>query len=125
VIRDFVADDLQRVREIFEQRRYNFELPDMDNPLVLARKVSTDEQGIVRLAAFARMQVNAYLLVDGDWNTPRGRLDAIGPLQEAMIERCRYFGIDEASAQVSPRFARRLKDFGWRPALGGTVYKSL
>lgn len=125
MIRDFVADDLQRVREISEQRKYNFALPDMDNPLILARKVSTDENGIVRLAAFARMQVNAYLLVDGAWETPGRRLDAIGPLQEAMTERCKYFGIDEASAQVSPRFAQRLANFGWKPALGNTVYKPL
>lgn len=125
MIRDFVADDLQRVREIFQQRKYNFELPDMDNPLILARKVSTDENGIVRLAAFARMQVNAYLLVDGAWETPGRRLDAIGPLQEAMTERCKYFGIDEASAQVSPRFGRRLKDFGWIFAPGATVARNL
>lgn len=125
MIRDYRGSDYDRVVEIFRQREYEFKLPDLDSPLMLTRKVVVDSDDVVRIAAFARLQVNAYLLIDDTWATPQGRLDSIGMIQDAMTERCRFFGVDEASAQVHPRFARRLKKIGWRFAPGITVARNL
>lgn len=124
-VRDYLASDFDRVKDIYLQRKYEFELPDLDHPLILSRKVLVDSEDIVRLAAFARLQVNAYLLVDGKWETPKMRLESMEKLQGAMIDRCKFFGVDEASAQVEPRFARRLKGLHWRPAPGVTVARNL
>lgn len=125
MIRDYQAADYDRVVEIFKQRAYEFKLPDLDSPLMLTRKVVADSDGVVRLAAFARLEVNAYLLVDSSWETPKARLDAISGLDDAMRERCRFFGVDEANAQVHPRFGRRLERLGWKPALGATYYREV
>lgn len=126
MLRDYRGDDHDRVQKIFHQRKYEFELPDLASPLILVRKVITDTNDIPRLAAFAKLQANAYLLVDNTWKTPIERLAAIQGLQDAMIERCQFFGIDEASAQVGYRFGRRLEDkFGWKAALGKTIYREV
>jgi hypothetical protein len=126
MIREYRGEDYDQVQNIFRQRKYEFALPDLASPLILVRKVITDTNDIPRLAAFAKLQANAYLLVDNTWKTPIERLAAIQGLQDAMIERCQFFGIDEASAQVGHRFGRRLEDkFGWKTALGKTIYREV
>lgn len=126
MIRDYRGSDHEQVQDIFRQRRYEFQLPDLASPLILVRKVIADDHDVARMAAFAKLQANAYLLVDSTWKTPIERLAAIQGLQDAMIERCQFFGIDEASAQVGYRFGRRLEDkFGWKAALGKTMYREV
>jgi hypothetical protein len=44
-------------------------------------------------------------------------------LQFAMIDHARIAGLDQVTAQVTPRFGRRLKSFGWEKSLGETWHR--
>lgn len=122
-IRTYTAKDFDRIRSFHSEAKFGWEFPNPDDKRVLIKECVVDEDGIVRLAAFGRLQTNAYLLVDGAWRTPEERLEAIEILEFAMIEKAKSLGLDQATAQVDPRFGQRLKNFGWDKSLGETWHK--
>lgn len=119
-IRDYTEADLARLEEIYETHKEEFELPDPFDVRVVIRRCLVDQRNKARIIAFGRVQLNAYLLVDGKWKTPEERLQAIGLLEQTMIEDARAKGFDEVTAQVSRRFGERLKDLGWIKSPGVT-----
>lgn len=119
-IRAYTEKDLDRVTELHRRGRHAFDLPDPEDPHIVVKKCFVDEHGAVRLAAFGRVQVNAYLLIDGTWKSPQERLEAIEILEFAMIEQAREKGFDQVTAQVEPRFGRRLQQLGWQRSIGVT-----
>jgi hypothetical protein len=120
-IREYSDADLARIKLLHS--KHAFELPDPADARVVIRKCVVDEKGIVRLAAFGRAQLNAYLFIDDEWRTPEERLEAIEILETAMIEQARILGFDQTTAQVEPRFGQRLKNFGWGKSPGETWHK--
>ena len=118
-IRDLTEADFDRIREIYRERKYEFQLPDPKHPLVLIKKGLIDDEKLV-MAAFARLQLNAFLIVDGKWKTPIDRLEGVELIEEAMISAATAFGLDEGSIQVSKRFGQRLEALGWKQGLGVT-----
>ena len=122
-IRDYQGKDFDRIWRFHSEAKFDFQMPDLNNNLVKIRKCLIDEVGIVRMAAFGRLQANAYLLIDGTWKSPEERLEAIAILEFAMIQEAKILGLDQATAQVEPRFGQRLKNFGWNKSLGETWHK--
>jgi len=122
-IRSYTGKDFDRIRQFHSEAKFGFEMCDPSDVRVLIRECLVDDEGIVRMAAFGRAQVNAYLLVDGTWKTPEERLEAIEILEFAMIEKAKALGLDQATAQVDPRFGQRLKMFGWDKSIGETWHK--
>lgn len=122
-IRAYTESDLDRVVELHRRGKHDFELPDLGDAHVVVKKCLVDEDGKVRLAAFGRVQVNAYLLVDGAWKDPQQRLEAIEILEFAMVEQARIAGFDQVTAQVDPRFGRRLQMLGWQRSIGVTYHR--
>jgi hypothetical protein len=98
-------------------------MPNPDDPLVVIRECLIDDEDIVRMAAFGRLQANAYLLVDRTWKTPEERLEAIQVLEYAMVEKAKILGLDQATAQVDLRFGKRLEAMGWRKGMKTTFSK--
>lgn len=121
-IREYSPADLDQLKKFHSEGKFDFILPDPEEPQIVIRKCF-EEGGKVRMAAFGRAQLNAYLLVDGEWKTPAERLEAIQILEFAMIDRAKALGFDQATAQVTPKFAKRLKDFGWEQSSGETWHK--
>lgn len=122
-IREYTKQDLDRATELHRRGKHEFELPDPEDPHVVVKKCLVDERGIVRLVAFGRVQANAYLLVDGAWKSPQERLEAIEILEYAMVEQARIAGLDQVTAQVDPRFGRRLQQLGWERSIGVTYHR--
>jgi len=122
-IRSYTNKDFDRIRQFHAEAKFGWEFPNPDDKRVLIKECLVDEDGTVRLAAFGRLQVNAFLLVDGTWRTPEERLEAIEILEFAMIEKAKILGLDQATAQVDPRFGQRLKMFGWDKSIGETWHK--
>ena len=120
-LRDFDSNDLHRILELHE--KHEFELPDLNDARMVVKKCLLDNRGKIRLAAFGRLQANAYLLVDGTWRTPEERYEAIQILEFAMISQAKIAGLDQVTAQVTPRFGRRLEPFGWKKSLHETWHK--
>lgn len=122
-VRTYTEKDFARIQKFHSEAKHGFELPDPEHPCVLIRECIVDDRGVVRLAGFARLQANAYLLVDGKWKTPAERLEAIQILEYVMIEKGRVMGLDQVTAQVTPRFGKRLEDMGWSKGIGTTYSK--
>jgi hypothetical protein len=134
-ILEYSNSDLETLRRYHSEAKFGFEFPDPTEPQVIIRKCLVDDDGVVRMAAFGRLQACAWLLVDGSWKTPAERFEAVEILEFAMCEEARNlrlrvddsrpFGIDEATAQVTPAFGKRLRLMGWDQSIGQTWHKSL
>jgi hypothetical protein len=122
-IRTYQKADFDRVRSFGSEAKYGFEFPNPEDCRVVIKECLLDESGTVRMAAFGRLQANAYLLVDGTWKSPEERLEAIEILEFAMVEKAKLLGLDQATAQVDPRFGKRLEAFGWHQGIGTTFSK--
>ncbi len=122
-IRTYQKADFDRVRSFGSEAKYGFDFPNPEDARVVIKECLLDESGAVRMAAFGRLQANAYLLVDGTWKSPEERLEAIEILEFAMVEKAKLLGLDQATAQVDPRFGQRLKAFGWDKSIGETWHK--
>jgi len=122
-LRTYQTSDFDRIRQFFSEGKFGWEFPNPEDPRVVIKKCLLDSDGTVRMAAFGRLQANAYLLTDGTWKTPEERLEAIEILEFAMIEEARILGLDQATAQVDPRFGKRLELFGWQKSIGETWHK--
>jgi len=121
-IRQYEKADLELLRKFHSEGKFGFEFPDPEEKQVIIKKCLVDG-GKVRMAAFGRLQANAYLLVDGEWKTPAERFEAIQILEAAMIEQAKILGIDQATAQVTLKFGSRLELLGWHQGIGATFSK--
>lgn len=124
-IREYDEKDLKRVVELYRQDKKEFALPDPADARVAVKKCLVDARGRIRLVGFGRVQLNAYLLIDGKWKSPAERLEAIEILEFAMIQQAKTLGFDQATAQVEPPFGRRLRTLGWHESMGTTYCKDL
>lgn len=122
-IRGYTKKDFDRIRQFHSEAKFGWEFPNPADPRVKIAECLVDDDGTVRMAAFGRIQANAFLLVDSTWHTPEERLEAIQILEFAMIEKAKALGLDQATAQVEPRFGQRLKEFGWDKSIGETWHK--
>jgi hypothetical protein len=121
-IREYKDSDLELLRKFHSEAKFDFEFPDPSESQVVIKQCLVDG-GKVRMAAFGRLQACAYLLVDGEWKTPEERLEGIKILEFAMIQKAKILGLDQATAQVEPRFGKRLQALGWHQGIGVTFSK--
>ena len=127
MIREYTSGDLAEIKRIYRDEGYTFELPNLEHPLMLVKKVLADERADhVRMAAFGRLHISALLFVDRKWGAPEQRLIAIRELQDEMLKGASEFGLDIATTQAEGRFAERIeKDLGWTRGWGTMYYRSI
>jgi hypothetical protein len=126
-IREWASDDLDQLKAIHRMNGYGFELPNIEHPLVLVKKVLADENNVARMVALGRLHINAMLFVDPHWNTPEYRFNAIVALQEEMLRDAGEKGLDIATTQADGRFAERLtmQPFNWTRGWGTMMYRDI
>jgi len=126
-IRDFAQSDLERLKKIHQSNGHKFELPNIDHPLVLVKKVIVDEMDSPRMVALGRLHINAMLFVDPYWGTPEGRLQAIAALQDEMMREAAEKGLDIATTQAEGRFAERLAEppLKWTKGFGEMFFREI
>ena len=109
--------DKDALKALFDSHGFAYELPDPRGSDILASLV-LEEGNAVRAAAILRLEVNAFLLLDGNWATPRERWEALQVIHEAMRQRAEDAGIQEANCwlpeEIEKQFAPRIEELGWK-----------
>jgi hypothetical protein len=114
IIRPMTPEDFPFVEKLHGEQ--NYELPNPFHPLAIVKECAIDEQGTIRGAGIARLELNVTLVLDHHQGTPYERFKMIEQLQGAMHAKASAFGLDQAYAEVSPRWGKRLEGLGWQQA---------
>lgn len=125
MIRDYQATDLAAVKAIHDSTEIDYEFPDVGSPIFLVKKVY-EEDGVVRAALGAYMQVEYYLWLDkSSWATPEEKMNVIHQLNHDVTLAVWLEGVDQAVLWLPPgmeRFGERLTDdFGFTKDRDGWV----
>lgn len=116
-IRNYEAQDYPRIASLLEAQGLDYQLPNINHPLFLVKKVLEDEDGNVQLAAGLQLITEAYLWGNPDWSTPRARWEALLALHEEVRTAAQDTGIEDTVLWMPPEldksFGRRLKKLGW------------
>lgn len=116
-VREYTASDLEALRRMHARQSFDYEFPDLENPLFVSKLVQEDPQGHINMGALARLTCEIYLLADPDRDTPEERLRNLISLHgEAKSDLLRR-GLEDAHAWLPPKisrcFGRRLNHLGW------------
>lgn len=121
MVRDYEVSDLPQIKAIHEDGGLDYNLPSLDSPLCLVKKVYVVD-GHVVAAMFLRLTAETYLLVSGE---PGKKMDAMEALQPAVLDEAYSKGLDEVVAvipdSILKRFAKRLKQLGWNKGRDGWI----
>ena len=117
MIRLYQESDLAELRRMHAQQGFDYEFPEIADPIFLSKLVVEDEHERVVMASLARITCEMYLMADPAAGTPRERYARLLALHEAgerdLLER----GLEDAHAWLPPviakRFGRRLASLGW------------
>jgi len=116
-VREYTDADLDAVRAMHTAQGFNYELPDVSDPLFLVRTI-VEEDDRPRMAALLRLTAETYLLADPRDGTPRQRWNWLAALHEATRKAAADRGLADVQAFLPPRvaraFGRRLRQLGWR-----------
>ena len=117
LIRPYQESDLAALRRMHTQQGFDYEFPDIADPIFLSKLVVEDEHESVVMASLARITCEMYLLADPGSGSPRDRYARIVALHEAGERDLLARGLEDAHAWLPPaiakKFGRRLGGLGW------------
>jgi hypothetical protein len=117
MVREYTPSDLEALRKIHARQSFDYQFPDLENPLFVSKLIEEDAQGHIRMGALARVTCEIYLLSDPDRDTSRQRLRNLISLHAAAKSDLLRRGLEDAHAWLPPkiarRFGRRLSQLGW------------
>jgi hypothetical protein len=143
LVREYQERDLEALRAIHAAQGFDYQLPDLSNPLFVTKLVLTDDNaetrnedrqlevgatsargnepegnGPILGAAFLRLTAEAYLLLDPRAGTPRERWQWLLALHAAAERDAWQRGLEDVHAwlppSISKRFGKRITRLGWR-----------
>lgn len=116
-IREYTEEDLESLRKMHARQKFDYQFPDLADPLFLSKLVVEDEAGRPVMASLARLTCEMYLLVDPEAGSPRDRYERMLALQATGERDLLARGLEDAHAWLPPsiakRFGRRLTALGW------------
>lgn len=116
-IREYAASDLDALRRMHAQQNFDYDFPDLADPLFLSKLVVEDDSGRPVMASLARLTCEMYLLLDPKAGTPRKRYARLIALHVAGERDLLARGLEDAHAwlpaSIAKRFGRRLTALGW------------
>jgi len=127
-IREYTEGDLDALRAIHAAQGFDYQLPDLGNPLFVTKLVLTGEDvapsgpttaqaETILGAALLRLTAEAYLLLDPQKGTPRERWQWLLALHAATERDARQRGLEDAHAWLPPpiakKFWKRMEHLGW------------
>lgn len=117
IIRDYLPSDLEDIKRIHAMKGIDYQLPDLDQPLFIVKKV-VEVNGKVVMALGAYIQVETYLFVDpGPWAKPKEKLEILNRLQNEFLKGLWLKGVDCAVAyvpqEIEKHFGKRMTQLGW------------
>lgn len=123
IIRPYKPEDLRFIERLHSNPAY--QMPNLEHPLMVVKRVFADDDDMPRMAGFARIQANVVMFVDHTWLTPHERFAAIKLLQDDMLAEGRELKLDIVVTQMEGRFAERMQDLGWVKAWGDLYYHAI
>ena len=116
-IREYTEADLDALRRMHARQGFDYDFPDIADPIFVSKLVAEDDAGRVAMASLARVTCEMYLLADPQAGTPRDRYARLLALHDAGRRDLLARGLDDAHAWLPPpiakRFGRRLAALGW------------
>lgn len=118
-VRPLEAKDIDRLTQIHEEMGSTYPLPDLTSPQFEQVSVLVDENDVPVMAIAARKTVETYLLMDGNWRTPKWRLTSFAMLHDRVIEKLKGAGYTDVHAWIMPELVekfgmrRLVRQFGW------------
>jgi hypothetical protein len=152
MIREYTESDLAALRAIHASQGFDYQLPDLNNPLFTTKLIlsesapsnctepeasegvagtagatnSVPSQQKIIGAAFLRLTAEAYLLLDPQAGTPRQRWQWLLQLHAASERDAWQRGLEDVHAWLPPpiaqKFGRRIAQLGWRRDDAWTPY---
>lgn len=120
-IRDAKNSDFPIIHAIHNAGGWDFQLPDLSSPLVVANKVSIGPEGVIG-CCFLQLTAEAVLLLDPALE-PRRKFSAIQQFNDAVTLEAWRLGLNDLNARCSPettkRFSKRLLQLGWHQTKPG------
>ncbi len=117
LIREYSESDIDALRRMHAQQGFDYEFPNLADPIFASKLVVEDESGYIVMASLARLTCEMYLLADPEAAQPRDRFARLLALHEAGQRDLIARGLDDAHAWLPPpiakRFGRRLQALGW------------
>jgi len=120
-IRPLEAEDVPKLKAIYEEMGFEYEFPDLLSPQFVNVMV-LEEDGAPVMCIASRKTVETYLLMDKGWRTPGWRQEAFLELHLAAHKAVKALGFTDANCWIPPQvvksFGRRLQRvFGWRKSV--------
>jgi hypothetical protein len=117
LVREYTETELDALRRIHQRQGFDYEFPDLSDPIFISKLVVEDDSGAVVMASLARLTCEMYLLADPEAGKPRDRWQWLLELHRAGERDLLSRGLDDAHAWLPPpiakRFGRRLQSLGW------------
>lgn len=128
-IRFFRPDDLRQLERIHQAQGFDYEFPDLSDPLYHIKLVGEEDGRIVN-AGIAHLTSEIFFLADPNAGNPRHRFENFKQLHEAGCEVAhRQGGLADLHCWVPPEvaraFGRRLRKLGWERPLWTSYVKEL
>ncbi len=116
-IREYTEADLDALRRMHSAQGFDYEFPNIADPIFVLRLVLEDDAGSPAMAILSRLTAEAYLLADSAAGTPRERWERFVAIHRAAERALFARGLDDVHAWLPPRiarsFGRRLERLGW------------
>jgi hypothetical protein len=121
-IREYSDADLAALKQMHASQGFDYEFPDLRDPIFISKLVLEDDAGKPAMAALARLTCEMYLLIDrgprdSEASSSRERYAQLLALHDAGQRDLSARGLDDAHAWLPPaiakRFGRRLTQLGW------------
>lgn len=128
-IRPMVAEDVSKLRQIYDEMGFDYQFPDLLSPEFVNVMVLEDE-GVPVMAIASRKTVETYLFMKKGWRTPGWRQECFLQLHLAAHKAVKALGFTDVHAWVPPQvaksFGRRLQRvFGWKRSIWEVFSKEL
>lgn len=128
-VRFMRPDDLAQLEQLHRAQGFDFEFPDLSDPLWHIKIVGEQDGKIVN-AAFAHLTAEVYGFFDHTVGTPKERFKNLLTLHEVGCEiGFRTGGLADLHVwlppQVEKSFGRRLRKLGWQRPLWTSYVKEL
>jgi hypothetical protein len=121
MIRNCENGDIEALRAIHEASQFDYQWPDLHDPLFIHKAVVVEEGQVVQGIAL-KLEAEVYIWVKSDYATPEVRWRKLQELTEAAKQAAWEKGLDSLICVVPPEiaksFEKRLEQIGMVKNLG-------
>jgi hypothetical protein len=122
LVRKYRSSDLMHFQRVHEASGLDYQLPNLESPLFVAKYV-VERNGLPTTLVAGRIEAETYLLPSG---SPQEKWEDLKLLQPEYLSELWSLGIDSTYAVVPPEverhFGKRMRILGWDSARSWTPW---